>query len=105
MICDLRVQFVKLDHRQDLCDQGTSSRITERKLCLNLLLNSFNESSVTLKIKRHGDDSPKKTSKKARNPLRTVLSPEQSAITFPDPSRFQFPGKPPCSLRNLTIRP
>ena len=63
MMCDLRVQFVKLDHRQRFCDQGRSGHVTERKLCFNLLLNSFNESRLALKIKRHDDHPAKQTSK------------------------------------------
>jgi hypothetical protein len=63
MMCDLRFQFVKLDHRQSLSDQGRSGHVTERKLCLNLLLNTPDESGLTLKIKRHDDHSPKKTAK------------------------------------------
>src|ERR1700686_2770695 len=101
MMRDLRIQFVKLDHRQRIYDLARSGHVTVRKLCPNLLLNSSNESRLTLKIKRHDYHPTKQTSKEGCHPLGTVPGPEQNAIVFCDPSRFQFPRKPQRGPPNL----
>ena len=63
----------------------------QHPFCADLGFDACGKSRSVLFVERNNDDASQQTSKERRYPCKTIRAPEDDAIAFGYPARFQLP--------------
>src|SRR5437867_11857294 len=104
MECE-RINLLQLQNRNAQISERPGFRAANQELGANLMLNARDKMRIALNIQRHNDRAAKCTAQETGDPLWTVFSPEQHAISLSDSARLQFARELKGCLCDWLIRP
>src|SRR5437588_1452712 len=88
-----RIKLLQLQSQNAQISERSGFRATNQELGANLILHSHDKIPITLNIQRHNYRAAESAAQETHDPLGTVFSPEQHAISLSHSARLQLARK------------